>query len=119
MRHRSLLIAVAILLSAASCAMDHGSGAGPAAPSGLTVALLSGGGHLTWKDNSDDETQFMVMRKEMGSTADFTAIATPTFNTTQYHDAPLTAGKTYLYTVMAMNNSGESDLSNEVTLAIP
>ncbi len=119
MRHRSLVFACAILTSAASCAMDHGSGAGPAAPSGLTVALLSGGGHLTWMDNSDDETQFMIMRKEMGSTAAFTAIATPTFNTTQYHDAPLTAGRTYVYAVMAMNNSGESEMSNEVMLAIP
>lgn len=114
-----LALSFATLTSVASCAMDHGGGGGPAAPTNLTAAVLSGGAHLTWADNSSDETQFMIMRKEMGSTADFTAIATPTFNTTQYHDAPLTAGKTYLYTVMAMNNAGDSAPSNEATIAIP
>ncbi len=119
MRHRSLLLAFATTGFAASC-MDSGhGGGGPAAPTNLTAAVLSGGAHLTWTDNASDETQFMVMRKEMGSTADYTTIATPTFNTIQYHDAPLTAGKTYLYTVMAMNNAGESAPSNEATIAIP
>lgn len=121
MRHRSVILALAFgtLISAGSCAMDHGGTGGPAAPTNLAAALLSGGAHLTWTDNSSDETQFMIMRKEMGSTADYTAVATPPFNTVQYHDAPLTSGKTYLYMVMAMNNAGESDPSNEVTIAIP
>ena len=120
MRHRSLVLACAFatLASVTSCAMDHGGGGGPAAPTALTAAVLSGGAHLTWVDNSSDETQFMIMRKEMGA-ADYTTIATPTFNTIQYHDAPLTAGKTYVYAVMAMNNDGESAPSNEATLAIP
>lgn len=90
----------------------------PAAPTNLTGSVLSGGAHLTWTDNSDNETQFMIMRKEVGG-ADFTTVATPTFNTTTYHDAPLTSGKTYVYMVMAMNDAGESPGSNEVMVAIP
>lgn len=120
MRHRSIVLLLAIASTGAVSCSDSGSGASvPAAPTELTAAVLSGGAHLTWKDNSSDETQFMIMRKEMGSTADFAVVATPTFNTTQYHDAPLTAGKTFMYMVMAMNDSGESEPSNEAMIAIP
>jgi hypothetical protein len=55
--------------------------------------VLSGGAHLTWKDNTNNETQFMIQRKEMGSTAAYATVASPPFDTSQYHDAPLTAGK--------------------------
>jgi fibronectin type 3 domain-containing protein len=101
-----------------ACGGDDGGGGVPAAPTNLMGSVLSGGAHLTWTDNSDDETQFMVMRKEMGG-GDFTTVASPTFNTTQYHDAPLTSGKTYIYMVMTMNDAGESAASNEVMVAIP
>ena len=102
----------------AACGGDDGSAAPPAAPSMLTAELLSGGAHLTWKDNSSDETQFMIQRKEMGGTADYATVATTPFNTTTYHDAPLTSGKTYLYMVMAHNDAGET-ASKEVSIAIP
>jgi hypothetical protein len=98
---------------------DGGGGAIPAAPTNLTGSVLSGGAHLTWMDNSDNETEFMIMRKEMGSTAGYATIAMPTFNTTTYHDAPLTSGKTYMYMVHAVNDAGESQPSNEVMVAIP
>lgn len=111
-------IALFTMTMFASCAGDDGGAAAPAAPSNLTAQLLSGGAHLTWKDNSSDETQFMIMRKEMGSTADYATVATTPFNTTTYHDAPLTGGKTYLYMVMAHNDAGETD-SNEISIAIP
>lgn len=119
---------VSLLLAATSFAAacsDSGSGTDPvppAAPTALTAEVLTGGAHLTWKDNSTDETQFMVMRMEVGGAGGagaYAAVATPTFNTTQYHDAPLTAGKTYMFMVMAMNDAGESDPSNEVMIAMP
>ena len=111
-------LALAFFVSVAACAGDDGGGP-PAAPSNLAGSVLSGGAHLTWTDNSDNETQFMIMRKEMGAAGDFATVATPTFNTTTYHDAPLTAGKTYVYMVMAMNDAGDSEPSNEVMVAIP
>ena len=116
MSHRSWVLVLGLGLAA--CSGDDGGGAVPAAPTNLTGSVLSGGAHLTWVDNSDNETQFMIMRKEAGG-ADFTTVATPTFNTTTYHDAPLTSGKTYVYMVMAMNDAGESPGSNEVMVAIP
>ncbi len=113
------LLAIASVTSGCSDDSGHGGVGTPAAPTMLTGEVLSGGAHLTWKDNSDNETNFMVMRKEMGAAGDYAVIAMPNFDTTAYHDAPLTAGKTYLYMVQAMNDSGHSDLSNEVMVSIP
>ncbi len=114
-------VAVASLgLALMSCGSDpggNGNGA-PAAPTMLAASLVSGGAHLTWKDNSDNETEFMIMRMEVGGAA-YAEIATPTFNTAQYHDGSVTAGKTYMYMVHAMNADGTSDASNEVMIAIP
>ena len=120
MIHRSFVLPIAFaFISLAACSMDHSGGTPPVAPSNLTAALLTGGAHLTWKDNSTDELHFMVMRKEMGGSANFAEVATPTFNATTYHDAPLTAGKTYLYKVVAMSEGGESEASNEAMVSIP
>jgi len=111
---------LAITLAFAGCMSDseHGGGAGPAAPSALTASALSGGAHLTWSDNSDDETEFMVMRMEDGVDADYVVIATVPFDSTSYHDAPLTAGASYMFQVMAMNDDGESE-SNAITFDAP
>jgi len=103
-----------LMLGLAAC----GGGQVPAAPTELKVSLLMGGGHLTWKDNSDNETQFMIERKAGGGS--FQTLVSVPFNTTQYHDAPLTAGTVYTYRVMAMgqggHSGGSSDFSNEVSL---
>ena len=103
-----------LLLVYAACSDgEHGGGDNPpAAPSSLRVSKLGGGGHLTWTDNSNDEDEFMIMRKE-GNGA-YVDLGRVTFNTTQYHDEPLTAGVTYTYMVMAMSDGGQSS-SNEVT----
>jgi hypothetical protein len=118
-RSRMLFAALASIALAACGSSDHGGGDGaPAAPSGLTAESLADGAHLTWTDNSDNETEFMVMRMEDGVDTEYEVVATVEFNTTQYHDAPLTAGSTYMYQIMAMNDDGES-LSNEVTFNAP
>lgn len=88
----------------------------PAAPTNLTVTALVGGAHSTWKDNSSDEDGFMLMRKE-GAGA-YMEVATVPFNTTSYHDAPLTSGKTFTYTVHAVKGGVASDDSKEVTVTI-
>lgn len=99
--------------------MDHSSsGAGPAAPSELKATPLGGGAHLTWKDNSDNEDNFMVLRMQAGVETDYETLATLPFDSIQYHDAPLTAGASYTYKIMAMNGKGESE-SNEAELSVP
>jgi hypothetical protein len=111
MRPFASILVTGLLLSA--CGSEHGDAdAPPVAPTNLAVAPLSGGGHLTWTDNADNEEHFMIMRKTQGGTYD--DIDMVTFNTTSYHDASVTAGTTYVYQVMAMNGKGEA-ASNEVT----
>ena len=92
-------------------------GTKPNAPSMLTATPLSGGAHLTWKDNSSDEEMFMIMRKE--GSGSFATSATVPFNTTQYHDATTMSGKTYTYMVHAMKGDALSDPSNEAMVTIP
>lgn len=118
MMMRIASVAMFSALALGACASDSKATV-PTAPTMLTVELLSGGAHLTWKDNSDNETQFMVMRKDAAGSADYAQVASPPFNTTTYHDAPLTSGKTYMYMVSAMNDAGESAPSNEVMISIP
>ena len=115
---RNHLFVVLLTMTVPACTDSGATASAPAAPSMLTAEPLSGGAHLTWKDNSDNETQFMIQRMTVGGAGDYASIATPTFNTTQYHDIP-PAGKTYLYMVMAMNDTGMSVPSNEVMIVIP
>ena len=89
----------------------------PNAPSMLTAAPLSGGAHLTWKDNSSDEDMFMIMRKE--GSGSFSTLRMLPANTTQYHDTATMSGRTYTYMVHAMRGDTLSDPSNEATVTIP
>ncbi len=103
-----------ILVALVACSSDggHGSGSGvPAAPTGLAVAKVGGGGHLTWTDASHNEDHFMIMRKT--STSQFDDVAMVTFNIAQYHDSSVVPGTAYVYKVVAMNGDGEA-ASNEV-----
>ncbi len=110
MRTSSLLVLG--LLSSSACGSEHGDAAAPpAAPTNLAVGSVSGGGHLTWVDNADNEDHYMVMRKLQAGTYDDVDMVT--FNATQYHDASVTAGMTYVYRVDAMNSKGAAS-SNEV-----
>lgn len=115
LRATTVLFTLAVIT--ASCSDTDGM---PKAPSDLKVEELTGGGHLTWKDNSDDEAQFMVERKVGSGT--FDVLTTLPFNTTQFHDAPLTSGLTYVYRVMAMskkaNSEDKNQYSNEVTFKL-
>ena len=106
-------ISVVVLGLVSACGSEHGDAAAPpVAPTNLAVSNVGGGGHLTWKDNSDNEDHFMVLRKPMGGAYD--DVATVDFNGVQYHDSSVTAGITYVYRIMAMNAAGETT-SNEVT----
>jgi hypothetical protein len=99
---------------------EHGSTGADAlkAPSDLKVIEAAGGAHLTWKDNSDNEDQFMIERKQ-GAGA-FTTLDTVAANKTDYHDSKVTAGLTYTYRVLAMAKSGvHSQGSNEVMFTVP
>lgn len=109
-----------LIMSAACGSSDESTSATVAAPSNLKVEPLEGGAHVTWKDNSENEASFMIER--MNDKADWKTIGTVPFDTTQYHDATITAGTTYMYRVMAMPKSGNhaaGGISSAVTFVAP
>ena len=110
---------VLFVLVLAGC--SSGSSGDPKAPSGLVVEELSGGAHVTWKDNSSDETEFMIERKTAG--ADFATVGSVPFDTTAYHDGTVTVGTLYTYRVRAMKGDVMSSPTNEVdftaTMSMP
>jgi hypothetical protein len=91
----------------------------PPAPSNLMLSIVGEGIHVIWTDNADNEDSFILERKD-GDDASFVAVGSPLpFDTTQYHDEPLTAGVTYAYRVAASNAAGMSPYSNEASLMKP
>lgn len=89
----------------------------PAAPTDLTANILEGGVHLTWKDASDNEDNFVLENKAAGE-ADFSVVIELPFDSVTYHDIDVMAGTAYTYRVKAVNAGGES-LSNEVMIQVP
>ena len=119
--HHSIFV-LATLVAAACGGSSEGGDSEVAAPTQLKVVALEGGAHLTWKDNSDNESEFMIERKT--GTSAWTAVGDVPFDTTQYHDASIQARATYTYRVMAMPKSGGHDeehgaFSNEVVFTAP
>jgi len=95
------------------CFSVGGASVPPAAPSGLSATPQSGTEvQVTWSDNSDDEDQFKVDRRESG-TAPWVRVATTGANATSHTDSGLTLGTKYYYKVKAWNAAcGNSDYSN-------
>jgi hypothetical protein len=90
----------------------------PEPPSNLELEMVEGQPSLTWVDNSDDEIHFMVLRR-VGGEGMFTVVAEPPADSTTHTDTMVTSGETYSYVVVAMNNAGSSESTNEVSATIP
>ena len=117
---RIVVIASIALAGLVACGDDGGGDIEINAPSDLTVTAVSGGAHLTWKDNSDNEAEFMIERKT--GSGDWVTVDTVEFNMTQYHDASVMPGTTYVYRVMAMPEGGQGHTgaySGEVMFTAP
>ncbi len=79
---------------------------GPAAPSNLhatnrTASAIT----LAWNDNSTDETNFLIERRDFGG---FVLVGTVGANTTTFTDGGLATTTRYEYRVRATNASGDS-----------
>lgn len=107
---------IAIVGATFGCGSGSGSSSQFSAPSNLNAALLSGGVHLTWTDNSTNETEFQIERKDPGG--QFVKAYTVTFDIVQYHDAQVTIGSTYSYRVRAMQGDQASAYSNEMNIMV-
>ncbi len=124
-----LLIALAAspLALTGACASSEGTkstggGTGdpgaPLAPTELTAAPLGAGIHVTWKDNSSDESQFEVERKDANGS--FAKVTSVVFDTVIFHDTGVTAGATYTYRARAVGGAGaKSAYTNEATATAP
>jgi len=77
----------------------------PAAPSGFTAAVLSSSSiRLTWTDNSNNETGF-ILEYSTGN-SNWTQLTSS--NVTTYDHTGCTAGTLYSYRVRAYNGAGQS-----------
>ena len=88
-----------------------GAPATPNAPSQLTADPISASEiELSWKDNSNNETDFLVQISEDG--ANFSLLSTVSANSTAAIAQDLESGKTYSFRVQARNGAGTSGFSN-------
>jgi len=84
-----------------------------AAPTNLMAeALVLGEIALSWNDNADNETNYVVERKNTGG---FELYATLAANSTTFTDMDVVEGTTYTYRVKGVNSETESDYSNEAS----
>jgi hypothetical protein len=91
----------------------------PAAPSGLSAnAPASGQVNLSWSDNSDNETSFVIERKT-GAGGTWGTLATAGANATSYSDTSVVGNTQYFYRVRAANGGGNSAWSNEASVTTP
>jgi FtsP/CotA-like multicopper oxidase with cupredoxin domain len=90
----------------------------PAAPSSLTAALQAGPQiSLSWRDNANNETGFQIQRSENGGA--FTTLATVGANVTTYVDATIATGRSYRYSVAAVNGPALSAYATSGTVVVP
>lgn len=83
----------------------------PAAPSEVAaIALSSSRVKITWKDNSDSEEGFKILRKPANAYY-YTTLAEVGKNITTYSDSNLSAGMKYYYKVVSYNATGSSESS--------
>ena len=80
-------------------------------PNNLSTIFDVSAVKLNWDDNSDNETKFIIKRKD-GLNFGYTNLIELNTNEVQYSDNSIVDGVKYSYVVVAANNNGESDLSN-------
>ncbi len=95
-------------------------GGTPAAPSAL-VAVTKGTSQitLTWTDNSNNETSFLIERSTNGTS--FTQITSVGAGVVSYTDSGLSSSTAYTYRIRAANSAGNSPYANtaQATTATP
>jgi FtsP/CotA-like multicopper oxidase with cupredoxin domain len=97
----------------------------PAAPTALAATVQAGPQvSLSWTDNANNETGFLVQRCTGSACTDFAQIAAVGPRTTgnatvTYVDTAVTFGNTYRYRVAAVNGAGSSAYTNIATASVP
>ncbi|MBX7183433.1 MAG: T9SS type A sorting domain-containing protein, partial [Bacteroidia bacterium] len=92
----------------------------PLAPTNLQIAVFKTETdyvQLTWTDNSNNETGFIIQRSVANSSS-YSNLDTVAANVTTFDDYAIASFTDYYYKVIAFNTSGNSVASNEVTVSI-
>ncbi|HEY7326763.1 MAG TPA: hypothetical protein VH592_03940 [Gemmataceae bacterium] len=93
----------------------------PVAPSNLNATVFSSRQmNISWQDNSNNETGFILQRSTNGGS--WTTISKVGANVTTYSDNTVYRGTTYSYRVCAYNSFGDSAFSNttgSITPSVP
>ena len=89
-------------------------------PSDLEAAVINNKIKLTWKDNSDNESGFVIEKKpgDAFSRNIFFIIDTVSANVTSYIDSLVVDSAYYTYVIYAFNNDTTSSFSNYSTSSI-
>jgi FtsP/CotA-like multicopper oxidase with cupredoxin domain len=91
----------------------------PAAPSNLTAVLQNGPqARLTWRDNANNETGFVIERSDNGGAyVTIASISSRIFTgNVNYTDSTVMAGNQYSYRITTINEAGPSAYSNTTTV---
>lgn len=103
-------------------AMTYSAPQPPSAPSKLAATGVSTSQiNLTWQDNSNNETGFVIERAS-SSDGPFSFVGAVGANVTSFENTGLNANTRYYYKVRAINNDGTSGFSNtasSTTLQVP
>ncbi|MCP9767436.1 hypothetical protein EGI22_05900 [Lacihabitans sp. LS3-19] len=87
----------------------------PNAPYGLKAKERESKVDLTWRDDSIREENYII-EKSIDGGSTFILVATLGKNITSYTDENVSAGKTYIYRVKAVNTLGSSNYSSLETI---
>jgi len=81
----------------------------PTAPSSVEAKALSASKvKITWKDNSDNEMGFKILRKTSAAVY-YTPLAEVRMNVTEYTDRSVKPGTKYYYKVVAYSDAGSAE----------
>ncbi len=114
----SFPLVLALSFSTASCFHKSTGPSKPDSPSDLQVTLISlNSVQLTWADNSDDETGFIIEHRPPSS-SEFSEIAQVGDGVTSYIVTDLDLSSTHYFRICACRDAVDSDYSNLVNISI-
>jgi len=101
-------------------ARHSGFGLAPRTPENLQAKLLvrTMDVMLTWEDLSNNETGFVIYRTEVSLEITRPRVFHAGANSTSFVDREVTVGKTYSYTIRAINDCKQSDLSASARVSV-